>query len=88
MELSLLIDAIDKTFTNRNSLNDLVNAQELIHIFRDDETLNRLWKKYQQSHHYAVGITSNNVIETIENILLALDVNKSDKENQNDLEAH
>lgn len=66
VELSLLIDAIDKTFTNRNSLNDLVNAQELIHIFRDDETLNHLWKKYQQSHHYAVGITFNNVIEAIE----------------------
>lgn len=38
-------------------MSDLNNALQLLCIFKEDETLNNLWKKYQISHSYAMNIS-------------------------------
>ncbi len=50
-------------------MSDLNNALQLLCIFKEDETLNNLWKKYQISHSYAMNISFSHIIDTNNNYI-------------------
>lgn len=72
LDLQDLKRAVQVTFSNRNSLSDLNNAYQLIKIFKEDDTLNQLWKGYQETHNYAKQILFVDVIESLEKIVLTI----------------
>lgn len=72
LDLQNLKRAVQVTFRNRNSLSDLNNACQLIQIFKEDDTLNKLWRGYQETHSYAKQILFVDVIESIEKIVLTI----------------
>lgn len=81
VNITNLIQAIEITFTNRRSMDDLSNALQLLYIFKEDETLNNLWEKYQMTHSYAMNISFSRIIDAVEKIVLTIYTNNKDIEN-------
>lgn len=82
VNIANLIQAVEITFTNRKSMGDLNNALQLLCIFKEDETFNNLWKKYQISHSYAMNISFSHIIDAVEKIVVAIDKNNNYIENK------
>lgn len=61
----ILKQAINATFEQRNSMEDLENIDKIINTIEKDKTLIHSWKDYQAKHLYAKSIKYDDVIKGI-----------------------
>lgn len=65
IDKEILKQAINTTFEQRNSMEDLENVDKIINIIEKDKTLIQSWKDYQGKHLYAQSIKYDDVIKAI-----------------------
>lgn len=65
IDKNILVEAIVKTFSARNSITELRDINETIKILENNTFLNRLWVDYSQKHEYSKNVSFNDTIEAI-----------------------
>jgi predicted nucleotidyltransferase component of viral defense system len=66
----LLREAIAATAAHRGSTENIADKEELIDRVAESSALRQMWAKYQQQFEYAVGISYEQVIETLKKLCL------------------
>lgn len=65
IDKEILKQAMNATFKQRNSMEDLENRDKIINTIEKDKTLIQSWKDYQVKHLYAKSIKYDDVIKAI-----------------------
>ena len=68
MRVPILREAITHTAEKRDSLDDMTDWQDIVQDMRDEDALRLLWRNYQADNTYAVGISFEQVVDTLEEI--------------------
>lgn len=76
----VLSEAIVKTFTARNSINELRDIDKTIVLIKNNQFLNKLWIDYALKHSYANDVTFFNTVEAINIIKNEIFANKKIQE--------
>lgn len=69
----VLKDAVLKTARKRGSLDDMYDWKEIIADMRAEPALQQLWTNYIKDNQFAVGLTFEDVINTVETISILLE---------------
>ena len=72
----VLSEAIIKTFTARNSINELRDIDKTIVLIKNNQFLNKLWIDYALKHSYANDVTFLDTVEAINIIKNEIFANK------------
>ena len=72
----VLSEAIIKTFTARNSINELRDIDKTIVLIKNNQFLNKLWIDYELKHSYANDVTFLDKVEAINIIKNEIFANK------------
>ena len=69
IDRSLLREAINATFNNRDSNEELRNYNEILKEIDNNENLGIMWEQYKKKHGYANGIEFGDIIVKIRELL-------------------
>lgn len=69
----VLITAIEKTFSKRNTPLDILEMKKIISLIENDTIMQKEWIKYQNKYNYAKGISFSTVINSIKSIIKLFD---------------
>ena len=75
----ILKEAVQATFTRRETISDLENIEQIINILADDKNLKILWKDYKDKFKYAKNVKYEETIKAIEFINTQIKYCKKDK---------
>lgn len=74
IDKTVLVEAINNTFSKRNSFEYLSDNEQIINDIRDSEKIHNLWNIYSNKYSYAKKIDINDILNLIENLILELDI--------------
>ncbi len=74
IDINILKEAVDNTFTKRDSFEYLNDYQQIIDSIIGNERLKRLWNIYSNKYKYANGIDINEILNLLKDIIKELDL--------------
>ena len=74
IDINILKEAIDNTFTKRDSFEYLSDYEQIIDSIVGNERLEKLWNIYRDKYKYANGIDINEILSLLKNIIKELDL--------------
>lgn len=74
IDLNILKEAIDNTFSKRNSFEYLNDYEQIIDSIIGNERLENLWNIYSNKYKYANGIDINEILDLLRGIIKELDL--------------
>lgn len=74
IDINILKEAVDNTFTKRDSFEYLNDYQQIIDSIIGNERLERLWNIYSNKYKYANGIDINEILNLLKDIIKELDL--------------
>lgn len=74
IDINILKDAVDNTFTKRDSFEYLNDYEQIIDSIIGNERLERLWNIYSNKYKYANGIDINEILNLLKDIIKELDL--------------
>ena len=66
---SVFRQALNATSKNRDSINQIANAKDILEAIKTSSKLKKLWVNYTLKNPYAKGINWNNVVESVFHLL-------------------
>ena len=74
IDINVLKEAVDNTFTKRDSFEYLNDYEQIIDSIIGNERLERLWNIYSNKYKYANGIDINEILNLLKDIIKELDL--------------
>lgn len=74
IDINVLKEAVDNTFTKRNSFEYLNDYEQIIDSIIGNERLERLWNIYSNNYKYASGIDINEILILLKDIIRELEL--------------
>ena len=74
ININILKEAVDNTFTKRNSFEYLNDYEQIIDSIIGNERLEKLWNIYSNKYKYANGIDINEILSLLKDIIKELDL--------------
>lgn len=74
ININILKDAVDNTFTKRDSFEYLNDYEQIIDSIIGNERLEKLWNIYSNKYKYANGIDINEILNLLKDIIKELDL--------------
>ncbi|MBE6140711.1 MAG: nucleotidyl transferase AbiEii/AbiGii toxin family protein [Firmicutes bacterium] len=74
IDINILKEAVDNTFSKRDSFEYLNDYEQIIDSIIGNERLERLWNIYSNKYKYANGIDINEILNLLKNIIKELDL--------------
>lgn len=74
IDINILKEAVDNTFTKRNSFEYLNDYEQIIDSIIGNERLEKLWNIYSNRYKYANGIDINEILSLLKDIIKELDL--------------
>lgn len=72
IDINVLKEAVDNTFTKRNSFEYLNDYEQIIDSIIGNERIERLWNIYSNKYKYANGIDINEILNLLKDIIKEL----------------
>ena len=76
IDINVLKEAMDNTFTKRNSFEYLNDYEQIIDSIIGNERIKKLWNIYSNKYKYANGININKILNLLKEIIKELDDDK------------
>lgn len=80
IDINILKEAVNHTFTKRNSFEYLNDYEQIIDSIIGNERLEKLWNIYSNKYKYANGININEILNLLKNIIKKLNLEKFKRE--------
>ena len=77
ININILKEAVDNTFTKRDSFEYLNDYEQIIDSIIGNERLEKLWNIYSNKYTYAKGININEILNLLKDIIKELDLEVS-----------
>ena len=74
IDINILKEAVDNTFSKRDSFEYLNDYEQIIDSIVGNERLERLWNIYSNKYKYANGIDINEILNLLKDIIKELDL--------------
>ena len=74
IDINILKEAVDNTFTKRNSFEYLKDYEQIINSIIGNERIEKLWNIYSNKYKYANGININEILNLLKEIIKELDL--------------
>ena len=74
IDINILKEAVDNTFTKRNSFEYLNDYEQIIGSIIDNKKIEKLWNIYSNKYKYANGIDINEILSLIRDIIKQLNL--------------
>ena len=74
IDINILKDAVDNTFTKRDSFEYLNDYEQIIDSIIGNERLEKLWNIYSNKYKYANGIDINEILNLLKDIIKELNL--------------
>ena len=74
IDINVLKEAMDNTFTKRNSFEYLKDYEQIIDSIIGNERIEKLWNIYSNKYKYASGIDINEILNLLKGIIKKLDL--------------
>lgn len=74
IDINILKEAVDNTFSKRDSFEYLNDYEQIIDSIIGNERLEKLWNIYSNKHKYANGIDINEILNLLKDIIKELDL--------------
>lgn len=74
IDINILKEAVDNTFSKRDSFEYLNDYKQIIDSIISNERLERLWNIYSNKYKYANGIDINEILNLLKDIIKELDL--------------
>ena len=74
IDINVLKEAMDNTFTKRNSFEYLNDYEQIINSIIGNERIEKLWNIYSNKYKYANGININEILNLLKDIIKELDL--------------
>lgn len=74
IDINILKEAVDNTFSKRDSFEYLNDYEQIIDSIVGNERLERLWNIYSSKYKYANGIDINEILSLLKDIIKELDL--------------
>ena len=74
IDINILKEAVDNTFSKRDSFEYLNDYEQIIDSIIGNERLERLWNIYSNKYKYANGIDINEILNLLKDIIKELDL--------------
>lgn len=74
IDINILKEAVDNTFTKRDSFEYLNDCEQIIDSIIGNERLERLWNIYSNKYKYANGIDINEILNLLKDIIKELNL--------------
>ena len=74
IDINILKEAVDNTFTKRDSFEYLNDYEQIIDSIIGNERLEKLWNIYSNKYKYANGIDINEILSLLKDIIKELDL--------------
>lgn len=74
IDINILKEAVDNTFTKRDSFEYLNDYEQIIDSIIGNERLEKLWDIYSNKYKYADGIDINKILNLLKDIIKELDL--------------
>ena len=74
IDINVLKEAMDNTFTKRNSFEYLNDYEQIIDSIIGNERIEKLWNIYSNKYKYANGININEILNLLKEIIKELDL--------------
>ena len=74
INIDVLKEAMNNTFTKRDSVDYLNDYKQIIDSIIDNERMKNLWLTYSQKYNYAKNIKFNEILNTLKIFLEELDI--------------
>ena len=74
ININILKEAMDNTFTKRNSFEYLNDYEQIIDSIIGNERIEKLWNIYSNKYKYANGININEILNLLKEIIKELDL--------------
>ena len=71
-DINVLKEAVDNTFTKRNSFEYLKDYEQIIDSIIGNERIEKLWNIYINKYKYANGININEILNLLKDIIKEL----------------
>ena len=71
-DINVLKEAVDNTFTKRNSFEYLKDYEQIIDSIIGNERIEKLWNIYSNKYKYANGIDINEILNLLKDIIKEL----------------
>jgi len=72
IDINVLKEAMDNTFTKRNSFEYLNDYEQIIDSIIGNERIEKLWNIYSNKYKYANGIDINEILNLLKDIIKEL----------------
>jgi len=76
LNVEILKEAIQITFTNRKAIEDLHRIEEILDALENESFLKKLWISYGEKHSYASNIKFNEIIKEIKSLASNLKISQ------------
>ena len=76
LNVEILKEAIQITFTNRKAIEDLHRIEEILDALKNESFLKKLWISYGEKHSYASNIKFNEIIKEIKSLASNLKISQ------------
>lgn len=74
IDINILKEAVDNTFTKRDSFEYLSDYEQIIDSIIGNERIEKLWNIYSNKYKYASGIDINQILNLLKDIIKELDL--------------
>ena len=74
IDINVLKEAVDNTFTKRNSFEYLNDYEQIIDSIIINERIEKLWNIYSNKYKYASGIDIYEILNLLKNIIKEVDL--------------
>ncbi len=74
LNIEILKEAINNTFTKREAFSYLNDYEQIIDSISDSEKIQNLWNSYQRNNYYAKNIEINNILWLLKDFLKELNI--------------
>lgn len=74
IDINILKEAVDNTFTKRDSFKYLNDYEQIIDSIIGNERIEKLWNIYSNKYKYAKGIDINEILSLLKDIIMELDL--------------
>lgn len=74
MDINILKEAVDNTFTKRDSFEYLSDFEQIIDSIIGNERIEKLWNIYSNKYKYANGIDINEILNLLKDIIKELNL--------------
>ena len=74
IDINVLKEAMDNTFTKRNSFEYLKDYEQIIDSIIGNERIEKLWNIYSNKYKYASGIDINEILILLKDIIRELEL--------------